>query len=82
MLSLQLTNNFWEFPSSSKRNILTIKHAPIIMEAILDRQTRIDRVDAGLFMLYSEDESLLVKTMDPVLLTLLLFCQPLLELSY
>jgi hypothetical protein len=81
MLSIQLVTNFWDFPSSSKRNVLTAKHAPIICQALEDKQTRIDLVDAGLFMLYSEEESLLVKTTDPIIQTLLLLCQPLLEFA-
>ncbi len=56
-----MKTKFWDFPSSSKIDVLDEKHhAPLIAGALMDAETQIDTIEDG-FILYGEEEALLFR---------------------
>jgi hypothetical protein len=67
---LTLSAGFWDFDECSKRDVLSeTKHLPLILGALNDRETRIDSVDPGTFILYGEEQALLISPQNVVLRT-------------
>lgn len=53
---------FWNFPHHCKYDVLDEKrHAHLLVGALKDRCTRLDRVDRNTFILYGDDEAVLIK---------------------
>lgn len=79
--SLDLPRGFWDMESCSKRDVLTERqHTPVILEALADRETRIEQLDAGCFIFYAEEEALRIEATSPILIDTILICQSLLAL--
>jgi hypothetical protein len=69
---------FWNFPKYSKLDILyegEFNHDSVILTALADKETLIERVDRDSYTIYGAEESLLIKPVSPVLkISLFIYC--------
>lgn len=55
-------NSFWQFPHCAKYDeIKEERHAHLLVGALSDRETNIEKVDRDTFSLYGKDEALLIR---------------------
>lgn len=65
---LSLSTGFWCFDDDCKRDVLNEhRHMLVIVDALCDKETCIELVDAGTFILYGEEQALLLSPKNVVL---------------
>jgi hypothetical protein len=70
-----LSRGFWDFKACSKRNVLYDRtHFQQIVEALCDSETTIEVVDRHSYLIYNDDDSLLIQTSHPLVLLFLAAC--------
>lgn len=65
-----MTKRFWDLPKYSKLDILiedTFNHNDVILSALRDKETLIERVDRHTYSIYGTEESLLIQPISPIL---------------
>lgn len=79
-----MSTSFWNFPKSCKYDVLVEeRHIHLIHGALCDPQTRIENLENHDFLVYGDEEALLIKkpTSAPLRLALYLY-SALLSLSH
>lgn len=57
-----MKKSFWKFPQYAKWNVLDDKHTALILSALADPVTGIERVDELTYTVYGPEEALLVRS--------------------
>ncbi len=61
---------FWDLPACSKLDVLKegeYNHVSVMLEALADKETLIERIDRNTYSIYGTEESLLIKPISSVL---------------